>query len=143
MKAIAKKKSSSNSSTGKKTKYVYFFGKGKAEGNAAMKSLLGGKGANLAEMCRLGITVLSGVTISTEACTAFTQDGREAVFKRIEAEVLAGVRFVEADMGKQFGNNSAPLLLSVRSGARASMPGMWTRTWTPKTCKNWCSASRP
>ncbi|MDP3866378.1 MAG: pyruvate, phosphate dikinase [Rhodoferax sp.] len=89
-----------------------------------MKNLLGGKGANLAEMCRLGITVPSGFTISTEACTAFTAQGREAVFELIQAEVLAGVKFLEAEMGKTFGDASDPLLLSVRSGARASMPGM-------------------
>ena len=105
-------------------KFVYAFGSSRTEGAAAMKNLLGGKGANLAEMCRLGLTVPSGFTISTEACTAFTAQGREAVFKQMEAEVLAGVATVEAEMGKQFGNPRDPLLLSVRSGARASMPGM-------------------
>jgi pyruvate,orthophosphate dikinase len=89
-----------------------------------MKNLLGGKGANLAEMCRLGIRVPSGFTISTEACTVFTQRGKDEVRKLIEAEVLAGVAFVEAEMGKKFGDASDPLLLSVRSGSRASMPGM-------------------
>ena len=89
-----------------------------------MKNLLGGKGANLAEMCRLGITVPSGFTISTEACTAFTEQGREAVLQLIQGEVLEGVKFLETEMGKQFGNADDPLLLSVRSGARASMPGM-------------------
>ncbi|TXT35018.1 MAG: pyruvate orthophosphate dikinase [Comamonadaceae bacterium] len=105
-------------------KYVYVFGSQRTEGAADMKNLLGGKGANLAEMCRLGITVPSGFTISTEACTAFTERGREAVLQMIQAEVLQGVAFVEAEMGKTFGNASDPLLLSVRSGARASMPGM-------------------
>lgn len=105
-------------------KYVYVFGSSRTEGAAAMKNLLGGKGANLAEMCRLGITVPSGFTISTEACTAFTEQGREAVLALIQDEVLAGVKFLEAEMGKQFGNADDPLLLSVRSGARASMPGM-------------------
>ncbi|MDP3336482.1 MAG: pyruvate, phosphate dikinase [Rhodoferax sp.] len=105
-------------------KFVYVFGSSRTEGAAAMKNLLGGKGANLAEMCRLGITVPSGFTISTEACTAFTAQGREAVFELIQAEVLAGVKFLEAEMGKTFGDASDPLLLSVRSGARASMPGM-------------------
>ena len=89
-----------------------------------MKNLLGGKGANLAEMCRLGITVPSGFTISTEACTVFTEQGKDAALKLIEAEVLQGVAFVEQEMGKKFGNAADPLLLSVRSGARASMPGM-------------------
>ena len=104
--------------------YVYMFGSSRTDGAASMKNLLGGKGANLAEMCRLGITVPSGFTISTEACTVFTEQGKEAALNLIEAEVLAGVAFVEQEMGKKFGNAADPLLLSVRSGARASMPGM-------------------
>jgi pyruvate,orthophosphate dikinase len=106
------------------SKYVYRFGSSRTEGAAEMKNLLGGKGANLAEMCRLGITVPSGFTISTEACTVFTEQGKDAALKLIEAEVLQGVAFVEQEMGKNFGNAADPLLLSVRSGARASMPGM-------------------
>jgi len=106
------------------TKYVYLFGGPRTEGAAAMKNLLGGKGANLAEMCRLGITVPSGFTISTEACTVFTAQGKAAALQLIEAEVLQGVAFVEQQMGKRFGDAADPLLLSVRSGARASMPGM-------------------
>ena len=106
------------------TKYVYRFGGACTEGAAAMKNLLGGKGANLAEMCRLGITVPSGFTISTEACTVFTERGRDAALILIKTEVLEGVAFVEAEMVKKFGNAADPLLLSVRSGARASMPGM-------------------
>ena len=105
-------------------KYVYLFGTSRTEGEATMKNLLGGKGANLAEMCRLGITVPSGFTISTEACTAFTEHGTDHALKLIEAEVRHGVAFVEQEMGKKFGNAADPLLLSVRSGARASMPGM-------------------
>ena len=105
-------------------KFVYVFGTSRTEGAAAMKNLLGGKGANLAEMCRLGITVPSGFTISTEACTVFTRDGRAAVVKLIEAEVQSGVKHIEQEMKKSFGNSADPLLLSVRSGARASMPGM-------------------
>jgi len=105
-------------------RYVYLFGSSRTDGTAAMKNLLGGKGANLAEMCRLGITVPSGFTISTEACTVFTEQGKEAALQLIEAEVRAGVAFVEQEMGKRFGNAADPLLLSVRSGARASMPGM-------------------
>ncbi len=105
-------------------KYVYVFGAARTEGAAAMKNLLGGKGANLAEMCRLGITVPSGFTISTEACTVFTQQGHDAVLRGIEQQVLDGIRFVEGEMGKTFGNADDPLLISVRSGARASMPGM-------------------
>ena len=106
------------------SKYVYLFGSTRTEGAAAMKNLLGGKGANLAEMCRLGITVPSGFTISTEACTVFTEQGRDAALKLIEAEVLQGVAYIEQEMGKRFGDAADPLLLSVRSGARASMPGM-------------------
>ncbi len=106
------------------TKYVYRFGASRTDGSAAMKNLLGGKGANLAEMCRLGITVPPGFTITTEACTQFTEHGREHALALIEAEVLQGVACVEQEMGKRFGNAADPLLLSVRSGARASMPGM-------------------
>ena len=106
------------------THYVYRFGATCTQGTAAMKNLLGGKGANLAEMCRLGITVPSGFTISTEACTVFTEKGRDHALRLIEAEVLEGVAYVELEMGKRFGNAADPLLLSVRSGARASMPGM-------------------
>ena len=105
-------------------KFVYRFGSTGTEGSAAMKNLLGGKGANLAEMCRLGITVPSGFTLSTEACAVFTERGKEAALKLIEAEVLQGVVVVEQEMGKRFGHSADPLLLSVRSGARASMPGM-------------------
>jgi pyruvate,orthophosphate dikinase len=104
--------------------FVYVFGSARTDGAASMKNLLGGKGANLAEMCRLGITVPSGFTITTEACTEFTRRGREHVLGLIEAEVMKGVAFIEQEMGKQFGNAADPLLLSVRSGARASMPGM-------------------
>ena len=107
-----------------RTKYLYVFGSGKTEGEASMKNLLGGKGANLAEMCRLGITVPPGFTITTEACTEYTQKGKAYVLNLIKEEVQGGVASIEAEMGKKFGNNADPLLLSVRSGARASMPGM-------------------
>ena len=89
-----------------------------------MKHLLGGKGANLAEMCRLNIPVPAGFTVTTEACTEYTREGRDHVISLIHEEVISGVKFLEQEMGKQFGNNDDPLLLSVRSGARASMPGM-------------------
>ena len=105
-------------------KYTYVFGPSKTEGAADMRNLLGGKGANLAEMCRLGISVPPGLTISTEACTVYTQQGADAVRRLIEAEVKAGVEFVEKEMGKKFGDSADPLLVSVRSGSRASMPGM-------------------
>jgi len=104
--------------------YVYRFSSSRTEGRADMKNLLGGKGANLAEMCRLGLTVPAGFTISTEACTAFTELGRSTVLGMIQTEVLQGVACVELEMGRSFGNAADPLLLSVRSGARASMPGM-------------------
>ena len=105
-------------------KYVYLFGSSRTDGAAAMKNLLGGKGANLAEMCRLGITVPTGFTISTEACTVFTEQGKDSALALIRDEVLKGIVFVEQEMGKTFGDPADPLLLSVRSGARASMPGM-------------------
>ena len=105
-------------------KYVYVFGQSKTEGAADMKNLLGGKGANLAEMCRLGISVPPGLTISTEACTVYTEQGANNVRKLIEAEVKQGVEFLEKEMGKKFGDSADPLLVSVRSGSRASMPGM-------------------
>ncbi len=104
--------------------YVYHFGSSRTDGSAAMKNLLGGKGANLAEMCRLGIPVPPGFTISTEACALYTEQGRSATLSRIDAEVRAGVAAIEREMGRRFGDAADPLLLSVRSGARASMPGM-------------------
>jgi pyruvate,orthophosphate dikinase len=104
-------------------KQVYFFGAGRAEGNAKMKELLGGKGANLAEMSNLGIPVPPGFTITTEVCTYFMKsDGKYP--NGLRAEVEAAVRKVEKIMGSQFGDVQNPLLFSVRSGARASMPGM-------------------
>ena len=105
-------------------RYVYLFGHARTDGSASMKNLLGGKGANLAEMCRLGITVPPGFTVSTEACTVFTEQGRDAALGLIEAQVRDGVACVEREIGKRFGDAADPLLLSVRSGARASMPGM-------------------
>ncbi len=105
-------------------KYVYVFSASRTEGEASMKNLLGGKGANLAEMCRLGIVVPPGFTITTEACTEYTKKGKDYVLNLVKAEVEAGVALLEKEMGKTFGNDDDPLLLSVRSGARASMPGM-------------------
>jgi pyruvate,orthophosphate dikinase len=105
-------------------KSLYIFSASRTEGEASMKNLLGGKGANLAEMCRLGIVVPPGFTITTEICTAYTQKGKEYVLNLINDEVREGVTVLEKEMGKTFGNPADPLLLSVRSGARASMPGM-------------------
>jgi pyruvate, orthophosphate dikinase len=107
-----------------KIKYVYTFGDGTAEGNAKMKNLLGGKGANLAEMSLLGIPVPPGFTITTEACTLFNEKGKDYLIELIREEVENGVARQEEIMEAKFGDNENPLLLSVRSGARASMPGM-------------------
>ncbi len=104
------------------SKQVYFFGAGKAEGNAKQKDLLGGKGAGLAEMTNLGIPVPPGFTITTEASVAFMKDGR--VPPGVQPEVEAAMKKVEQIVGLTLGDPSAPLLVSVRSGARASMPGM-------------------
>ena len=106
------------------TKRVYTFGGGKAEGDASQRNLLGGKGANLAEMSGLGIPVPAGFTITTEVCTEYNQVGYDQTVELIKAEVEAAVKEVEAIMGAQFCDEENPLLLSVRSGARVSMPGM-------------------
>jgi len=104
-------------------KYVYFFGDGKADGTKEMKSLLGGKGANLAEMTNLGIPVPAGFTISTEVCTSYYENNYQYP-KVLEAEVKEALVKVEKVMGAKFGDKENPLLVSVRSGARSSMPGM-------------------
>ncbi|MGD0038228.1 MAG: pyruvate, phosphate dikinase, partial [Bacteroidota bacterium] len=104
-------------------KYVYFFGNGKAEGKAEMKNLLGGKGANLAEMVNIGLPVPPGFSITTEVCTAYYQN-KQQYPKSLQKEVLAALTKVEKAMGAKFGDAKNPLLVSVRSGARASMPGM-------------------
>ncbi|RNC72719.1 MAG: pyruvate, phosphate dikinase [Desulfuromonadales bacterium] len=104
-------------------KYVYFFGKGQAEGKADMKNLLGGKGANLAEMTSIGLPVPPGFTITTEVCTYYYANNRSYP-PTLTAEVTENLKKVEAIMGRTFGDKSNPLLVSVRSGARASMPGM-------------------
>lgn len=106
------------------TKRVYFFGNKEAEGNGKMKELLGGKGANLAEMNLIGIPVPPGFTITTEMCTAYNTVGKEEMIKLCKAEVEAAIKKVEDIMGAKFGSNENPLLVSVRSGARVSMPGM-------------------
>lgn len=104
-------------------KWVYFFGEGKAEGNGKMKELLGGKGAGLAEMTNLGIPVPPGFTITTEVCTYFYQNNKTYP-KDLEEQLKKALLEVEKIMGRKFGDSSNPLLFSVRSGARASMPGM-------------------
>ncbi len=100
-------------------KYVYQF----SEGDASMRELLGGKGANLAEMTKIGLPVPQGFTVSTEACTQYYEDGRK-INDAIQAEIMENITKMEAVCGKKFGDSENPLLVSVRSGARASMPGM-------------------
>ena len=100
-------------------KWVYMF----TEGNATMRNLLGGKGANLAEMTNLGLPVPQGFTITTEACTQYYEDGRK-INDEIMEQIMESITKMEEITGKKFGDKENPLLVSVRSGARASMPGM-------------------
>jgi pyruvate,orthophosphate dikinase len=106
------------------TKYVYTFGNGAAEGKADMKNLLGGKGANLAEMNLIGVPVPPGFTITTDVCTIYNKEGREKVVELIKSDVEKAIAQIESQTNSKFGDASNPLLVSVRSGARASMPGM-------------------
>ena len=105
-------------------KRVYTFGNGQAEGNAQMREVLGGKGANLAEMNLVGVPVPPGFTITTDVCNEYYEVGQEKIVEVLNAEVTAAVAHVETLMNSKFGDPKNPLLLSVRSGARASMPGM-------------------
>src|ERR1700744_2434487 len=105
------------------TKWVYAFGDGKAEGRSEMRNLLGGKGANLAEVSNLGLPVPPGLTITTEVCTYFYDHGN-AYPDDLKPSVEAGLAQIEKIIGAKFGDAENPLLVSVRSGARASMPGM-------------------
>src|ERR1700756_2140246 len=116
--AVAKKPA-----TPKKTRYVYYFGDGKADGNGSMKPLLGGKGANLHEMTRIGLPVPPGFTITTEVCTYF-YDNKKSYPVELNEQVESALSKVEKSAGKKLGDRSNPLLVSVRSGARDSMPGM-------------------
>ena len=102
-----------------KKKYVYLF----SEGDGSMRNLLGGKGANLAEMTKLGLPIPKGFTITTEACIEYYTNGRK-ISQEIEDEILKNLSILENVTNKKFGNKDNPLLVSVRSGARASMPGM-------------------
>src|SRR5438552_5776745 len=108
---------------GKTKKYVYLFGNKKADGNGAMKALLGGKGAKLAEMTRIGLPVPPGFTITTDVCTYYYQN-KKSYPRELDSQVKSGVEFIEKIPGKKFGDLEKPLLVSVRSGARDSMPGM-------------------
>ncbi|MBC7980843.1 MAG: pyruvate, phosphate dikinase [Armatimonadetes bacterium] len=120
----AARKSDTKKSSAKNIKYVYTWGAGKADGNGTMKPLLGGKGANLAEMTRIGLPVPSGFTITTEVCTYF-YDHKRTYPKVLRSQMEAGVANMEKIMGYKFGDSKGfPLLLAVRSGARDSMPGM-------------------
>jgi pyruvate,orthophosphate dikinase len=103
---------------------VYKFGNKTADGDSTMKNLLGGKGANLAEMSKIGIPVPPGFTITTEVCTEYNQLGEEAAMSFIREEVEEAIANIENIMGSKFGDKDNPLLISVRSGARVSMPGM-------------------
>jgi len=107
----------------KEQKYVYFFGGKKAEGTATMKNLLGGKGANLAEMVNIGLPVPAGFTITTEVCTYYYDHGKKYPTE-LKKQVSEALKRTELEMGAKFGDKNNPLLVSVRSGARASMPGM-------------------
>jgi pyruvate,orthophosphate dikinase len=121
---MAKTNKPTTSAAPKKGKYVYTFGAAKADGDGKMKSLLGGKGANLAEMTRIGLPVPPGFTITTEVCTYF-YDNKKTYPKELQSQMEAGVRNMEKIMGTKFGDAKGfPLLVAVRSGARDSMPGM-------------------
>jgi len=123
MSTATAKKSSKSKSKSKCAKYVYFFGNGKAEGEAKMKDLLGGKGANLAEMTNIGIPVPAGFTITTETCDLYNKNGKKWP-EGLEAQVRENVAKLEKAMGLKLGDRNNPLLVSIRSGAAASMPGM-------------------
>src|SRR5512135_975553 len=112
----AAKKSSAKPATGKAQKYVYLFGR-KTDGNGSMKPLLGGKGANLAEMCRIGLPVPPGFTLTTDVCTYYYKHGRSYP-AALRAQMEAGLKSIEQQTGKRFGDARNPLLVSVRSGAR-------------------------
>ncbi|HJT25709.1 MAG TPA: pyruvate, phosphate dikinase [bacterium] len=127
-KVAEKKKSSSKSkskpaATAKGKKFVYFFGNGKAEGEGTMKDVLGGKGAGLAEMTNAGVPVPPGFTITTETCRIYYESGKK-VPEAIDKEMQAHLARLEKALGKKFGDKNNPLLVSVRSGAKFSMPGM-------------------
>ena len=104
-------------------KLVYSFGDGKAEGSVAMKNQLGGKGANLADMCALGLPVPPGFTVPTDVCVAYYAADKHFP-EALAAQVNDGIKAIEKIVGRSFGDAKNPLLVSVRSGARASMPGM-------------------
>ena len=122
-KKVAKKKTA-KAKAPKAVKYVYSFGGGNSEGKSSMKNLLGGKGANLAEMATLGLPVPGGFTLTTEACDQYYKMGKKKLFATVEAEITKAIKKLEKSSGKTFGKGPNPLLVSVRSGAAVSMPGM-------------------
>ncbi len=122
-KPVAKKAAPASAGKAKKGKYVYSWGDGRADGDGSMKALLGGKGANLAEMTRIGLPVPPGFTISTEVCTYFYDHGKQYP-KELQGQIEDAVKKMEKSLGTQFGSTTNPLLVAVRSGARDSMPGM-------------------
>src|SRR5262245_45665859 len=121
MPKTAKKKASAKSA--KSGKFVYFFGNGKAEGHGTMKDVLGGKGAGLAEMTNAGVPVPPGFTITTETCRIYYESGKK-VPESIDKEMQQHLSRLEKSLDKKFGSRENPLLVSVRSGAKFSMPGM-------------------
>src|SRR5437879_4953955 len=122
-KGIARKSSGTSRKSTKKIKRVYFFGNGKAEGGADMKDLLGGKGANLADMTKVPLPVPPGFTITTETCGEYNDAGQKLP-RGLMDEVRANIARVEKATGKTFGDPNNPLLVAARSGAKMSMPGM-------------------
>src|SRR5438034_2598750 len=120
--AMTRSRSKARAKRRKAPRYVYYFGDGHADGAGSMKPLLGGKGANLHEMTRIGLPVPPGFTITTEICTYF-YDHTRSYPRQLEAEVAAAMAKVEKSTGKKLGDKERPLLVSVRSGARDSMPG--------------------
>src|SRR5256885_16213171 len=125
-KSTGRRSTTKKQATAKKSKtpkYVYYFGDGHADGSGKMKPLLGGKGANLAEMTRIGLPVPPGFTITTEVCSYFYAHNRSYP-PQLKAEVESALVKVEKSVGKKLGDRERPLLVSVRSGARDSMPGM-------------------
>ena len=124
-KAATKRKSPASKKAAKRKskQHVYFFGGNKADGDGSQKALLGGKGANLSEMSKIGLPVPAGMTITTEVCTYY-YDNKKTYPKTLDAEIKSNIAKIEKVMGKKFGDLKNPLLLSVRSGARESMPGM-------------------
>ena len=126
-KSAPKAKSSAKKPAAKAHKYVYAWGAGKADGHGGMKPLLGGKGANLAEMTRIGLPVPPGFTVTTEVCTYYYANKRTYPAS-LQAQMEAGIANMEKIMGTKFGaTEGTPLLVAVRSGARDSMPGMESR----------------